>query len=265
MKSMTPAVLGLLLAAGSAAAVTSPEKFFGFQLGADRKMARWDKIVNYFAVLEKEGGGNIKVIDMGPSTMGHPFLLVIISSANNLARIERLRELNAAISDPRGRSEAEIRKLIAEGKTVMCQTMSLHATEIGGSQMAPELAYDLLSRNDDTRRILDNVIFLMVPSFNPDGQIMVADWYAKTLGTEYEGANLPWLYHKYVGHDNNRDAFQTNMVESQYLANLRFCSANGFPKPTSTTITWAAMALASRSRLTPSRFVRTGTRAYGAR
>lgn len=217
------AIASLALLACSAGAQTPPEKFFGFQLGADRKMARWDKIVEYFGVLEKEGGGKMKVVNMGPTTMGHPFLLAIISSPANLARLDRLREINATISDPRGRTEAEVRKLIGEGKAVMCQTMSLHATEIGGSQMAPELAYDLLSRNDeDTRRILDNVVFLMVPSFNPDGQIMVTDYYRKTLDTEYEGSNLPWLYHKYVGHDNNRDAFQTNMVESQYMARILF-------------------------------------------
>lgn len=225
MSYRTPVAAGIsvVLLSLSAAAQTPPDKFFGFQLGADRKMARWDKIVEYFGVLEKEGGGKMKVINMGPSTMGHPFLLVIISSPSNLARLERLREVNAAISDPRSRTEAEIRKLISEGKAVISQTMSLHATEIGGSQIAPELAYDLMARNDeDTRRILDNVVFLMTPSFNPDGQIMVTDYYRKMLGTEYEGTNLPWLYHKYVGHDNNRDAFQTNMVESQYMAKILF-------------------------------------------
>src|SRR5208337_4246749 len=95
--------------------------------------------------------------------------------------------------------------------------------ELGGTQMAPELAYDLLARTDEpTQRILDNVVFLMVPCFNPDGQIMVTDWYRKNLGREYEGAELPWLYHKYAGHDNNRDAFQTNLVESQYMAQIMF-------------------------------------------
>ena len=216
----------LLLAAGALAAqgqTTPPEKFFGFQLGSDRKMARWDKIVEYFDLLEKEGRGRLKVLNMGPTTMGNPFLLVILSSPNNLARLERLREVNARISDPRGLPEQEVRKLIGEGKAILCQSMSLHATEIGGSQMAPELAYDLLSRGDEeAQRILDNVIFLMLPSFNPDGQIMVTDWYRKMLGTEHEGAGLPWLYHKYVGHDNNRDAFQTNMIESQYMARILF-------------------------------------------
>ncbi|MEN6606140.1 MAG: M14 family zinc carboxypeptidase, partial [Bryobacteraceae bacterium] len=192
--------------------ITSPESFFGFQLGSDRKMARWDKIVEYFGVLEKESAGRMKVINMGPTTMGNPFLVAVISSAKNLSRLDRLREVNARISDPRGIAEPEIHKLVEEGRAVNCQSMSRHATEIGGTQMAPELAYDLLKRDDpETQRILDNVIFFLVPSFNPDGNIMVADWYNKTLGTEYEGSSLPWLFHKYVGHDNNRDAFQANM------------------------------------------------------
>ncbi len=203
--------------------ITPPEKFFGFRLGSDRRMARWDKMVEYYQLLEKESGGRLKTINMGPTTMGNPFLLVIISSAENMAKLDRLRQINAQITDPRGLTEDAVKKLAAEGKAIVCQSMSLHASEIGGSQMAPELAYDLLTRSDDeAHRILANVVFLMVPSFNPDGEIMVTDWYNKTLGTEYEGSNLPWLYHKYVGHDNNRDAFQTNMVESKYMARILF-------------------------------------------
>jgi len=234
-RGRTWAVVALLaLAAGSArplggpilaqsqAPVTSPEKFFGFQMGADRKIARWDRIVDYYRLLAKESP-RIQVTDMGPSTEGHPFLLVTISSPANLAKLDRLREVNRKISDPRGLAEAEVRKLAAEGKAVICQSMSLHATEIGGTQMAPELAYDLLTRQDEeARRILDNVVFLMVPSFNPDGAIIVSEWYQKTLGTDYEGSGPPVLYQKYSGHDNNRDAFQGNLVESRYLAKVMF-------------------------------------------
>ena len=202
--------------------VTSPNDFFGFELGSDRKIARWDKIVDYFKLLESESR-KINVINMGPSTEGNPFLLVIISAPDNLANLDRLQEVNAKISDPRGIAEAEIKKLVKEGKAVMCQSMSLHATEIGGTQMAPELTYDLLTRDDEeTQRILNNVVFFMIPCFNPDGEIMVTDWYRKTLGTEYEGTGLPWLYHKYVGHDNNRDGDFLNMIESVYAAKILF-------------------------------------------
>ncbi len=202
--------------------ITPPKDFFGFQMGADRKIACWDKIVDYFMLLEKESQ-KIKVINMGPSTMGNPFLLVIISSPDNLANLDRLQDINAALSDPGETSEQQIKNLVKEGKAVISQSMSLHATEIGGTQMAPELAYDLLSRNDEeTQMILDNVLYFMFPSFNPDGQIMVTEWYREYVGTEYEGASLPWLYHKYAGHDNNRDGDYLNLVESKYAAKILY-------------------------------------------
>jgi hypothetical protein len=217
------AVALVLLGAADAQEATPPEKFFGFRLGADRKMARWDKIVEYYGMLEKQSGGRMKVVNMGPTSEKNPFLEVFITSAANMAKLDHYRDVNARLSDPRGLTEAQARALADEGKAIVVQSMSMHATEIGGTQMAPELAYDLLSRKDDeTRRILDNVIFIEVPCFNPDGQIMVTDWYNKQLGTPYEGTNPPWLYQKYAGHDNNRDAFMTNIPDSQYMARILF-------------------------------------------
>jgi hypothetical protein len=216
------AIAGAVAVVSGQAQVTPPEKFFGHQLGADRTLARWDRIVEYYKLLEKESG-RLKVVDMGPSTMGNPFLLVIVSSPANLAKLEQLRQINAKLSDPRGIAETEIPKLTAEGKAVVVQSFGLHASEVAAAQTAPEVIYELASKRDaDTERVLDNVISIMIPCFNPDGQIMVADFYKKYVGTEYEGANLPWLYHKYVGHDNNRDAFQTSMIESQYAAKVLF-------------------------------------------
>jgi len=202
--------------------ITSPEEHFGFQMGADRTIARWDRMVEYYRLLEQTSD-RIRVVEMGPTTLGNPFLALFISAPANLARLEELRQINARLSDPRGITESEIRALIAEGRVVINQSMSLHATEIGGSLMAVELAYDLVSRNDaEAQRILDNVIFVMIPSFNPDGQIMVTDWYRTYVGTEYEGVGYPSLYHHYTGHDNNRDAFMANTLESQYQAKLMF-------------------------------------------
>jgi hypothetical protein len=213
----------LMVRAAVGQEITPPEKFFGFQLGADKKMARWDKIVEYYGVLEKQSGGRMKVINMGPTSQGNPFLMVIITAPANFSKLERLREVNLRLSDPRGLTEPQAHGLVDEGRAVVVQSMSMHATEIGGTQMAPELAYDLLARKDEeTRRILDNVIFIEVPCFNPDGEIMVTDWYNKQLGTEYEGTNPPWLYQKYAGHDNNRDAFMTNIPDSKYMARILF-------------------------------------------
>ena len=216
-------LLALLPTLLAAQAITSPDQFFGYRLGSDKHMARWDKIVEYYGVLEKQSGGRMKVINMGPTSEGNPFLAVIITAAANMQKLEHYRDINLKLSDPRGLTEQQARAFVDEGKAVIVQSMSMHATEIGGTQMAPELAYDLLNRKDEeTRRILDNVIFIEVPCFNPDGEIMVTDWYNKQLGTPYEGSNPPWLYQKYAGHDNNRDAFQTNIPDSKYMAKLLF-------------------------------------------
>ncbi|MFC1555036.1 M14 family zinc carboxypeptidase, partial [candidate division KSB1 bacterium] len=202
--------------------ITTPEEHFGFKLGTDKKLARWDDIVKYFNRVETESN-RLKVINMGPSTQGNPFLVLIISSPENLANLDKYQEINKKISDPRGIDTYTIEEYIIEGKAVICQSMSLHASEVGGTQMTPELTYDLLSGNDaETQRILDNVIFFMIPSFNPDGQIMVTDWYRETVGTEYEGSSLPWLYNTYSGHDNNRDGDYLNLTESKYAAKIMY-------------------------------------------
>jgi hypothetical protein len=210
------------LAVAQTPRVTSPEAFFGYRIGADRKLARWDKLVEYYRLLDRESD-RLQVVEMGPSTMGNPFLVLFISSPANLARLEELRAMNATLSDPRGVSDVEIERAIADGKAVIVQSFGLHSSEVAASQTAAELTYDLLVRTDDeTARILDHAIAIMIPCFNPDGEILVTDWYDKYVGTEYEGVGLNVLYHKYIGHDTNRDAFMTNMVESQYAARIMF-------------------------------------------
>src|ERR1700722_10343291 len=103
--------------------VTPPDKFFGFQLGADRKMARWDKIVEYYNLIEKQSGGKMKVINMGPTMNGNPFLMVIITSAKNMANIDTIKKNNLTIVNPHSTPEAEIKKLVATGKVIQVQSM----------------------------------------------------------------------------------------------------------------------------------------------
>ncbi|MEM2136746.1 MAG: M14 family zinc carboxypeptidase, partial [Candidatus Methanomethylicia archaeon] len=169
--------------------VLSPKEFFGFEIGEDRKLARWDKIVEYFYHLA-ENSSRIKVVELGKSTEEHPFILAYISSPENLENLEKYRWISHRLADPRSLYEDEIKRLVKEGKVVFVITNSLHATEVGGTQMSIELAYKLVTDDDETiKTILDNVILLLFPSINPDGQIMVVDWYYKYLGTEYEGTS----------------------------------------------------------------------------
>lgn len=202
--------------------IPSPEEFYGFKMGSDRKLARWDKIVEYFQILDSLSN-KIKVYRLGDSTMGNPFLMAVISSEKNLKNMDRIKEINSKLADPRFLDEEEVDNLINEGKSVVAFTMGLHASEVAACQMSNELAYELITdESPDIQKIIEETVLLLFPSFNPDGQIMVIDYYNEYLGTEYEGGRLPWLYHKYVGHDNARDGFQLTQVEGRMFVQKAF-------------------------------------------
>ncbi len=216
------AVLGFVLSAlilekgGSAApAITTPRDFFGFELGADRKLADWKQLTEYFQLLGRQSD-RVRVQELGKTTEGRPFLLVTISAPQNLTRLEEYRQIQLRLSDPRITADAEAQKLIARGKTVLAITCNIHSTEIASSQTAAEFAWRLAtSDSPQVRDILANTIILLVPSLNPDGQQLVVDWYKKYLGTPYEGSAPVTLYHKYVGHDNNRDWYTFTQAETR--------------------------------------------------
>jgi hypothetical protein len=195
--------------------IPKPEEVLGFKVGTDRKIADMHQIVDYFRRLDR-ASNRIVVREVGKSTLGNPFIVAIITSAENHKNLEKYRSYQQLLADPRKISDREAERAIADGKAVVMINCSIHATEIGASQMSIELAYDLATKNDEkTREILDNVILLLVPMHNPDGLQMVVDWYKKNLGTKYEGSRMPWLYHKYVGHDNNRDWYMFTQIESR--------------------------------------------------
>ncbi len=200
--------------------IPAPEQFYGFQMGADGKLAHWSKIVEYFNLLSSRSD-RVIVQNLGESTLGNPFLLAIFSSPDNLKNLEKYRQINKKIADPRGLSEQEIDDLVKKGKYVCAISHSLHASEVGATQGVSELAHELVTSNDLTiKMMLENTIFLMIPCFNPDGQIMVTEWFHKYKDTEYNNSRLPYLYHVYTGHDNNRDGFQLTQKETQLFAKV---------------------------------------------
>ena len=214
--------IGTLSTNAQNAVLPSPESYFGFKMGEDRKLAHWDKLVKYYNLLG-EKSPKMKVVNMGKTTLGNPFLALYISSADNLTNLDKLQAYNAILSDPRGIAQDVIADAIVNGKAVIVQSFGLHSSEVAASQTAAEFTYDMLTRNDDEmNRILDNTISIIIPCFNPDGEIMITEWYNKNVGTEFEGAGLPWLYHHYIGHDNNRDAYMQNTIESAYGAQIIF-------------------------------------------
>ncbi len=199
------------------AQIPSPESQLGFQVGADRKLADWKEIINYFTLLDK-ASDRVQVADLGKSTEGRPLVLAVITSPKNFARLDDILNIQRRLADPRQVHPDSLAGYLRRGRSVVMINCSIHSTEIAASQMAMELAYKLASGTDTaTQEILHNVILLLSPSSNPDGIQLVADWYKKYLGTPYEGTNPPWLYHPYAGHDDNRDWFMLNLAETKLI------------------------------------------------
>jgi len=216
-------VLAYLLVPSSEARaqrIPTPEEHFGFSIGADRKLADWDDLTSYFDRLAR-ASARIAIDTLGASTMGRPLVMLTVTSPENHARLDRLREVQGRLADPRTvSSENELDALLEEGRTIVLITHGIHATEVGGTQMAAQLLWRLASSEDPRiQEILENVVLLDIPSLNPDGTQWIARWYAENVGTPFEAAPLPWLYHFYVGHDNNRDWYAFTQVETRHVVN----------------------------------------------
>jgi len=221
MKRSLLAILALFLTTHLLAEVPTPEKFFGFRIGTDKKLARWDKIVEYFELVAKESN-RVRVRRLGPTTNGNPFIVAEIAAPETLQNLDRYKQLERKLYFQGGApTDAQRDEIFKQGKAVVVITNAIHATEIGATQMVIEAVYKLATDDSpEIHKILDNVIFLLVPCLNPDGEIIVTDWYNKTLGTPYEASPLPYLYHPFVGHDNNRDMYLFSQKESRMTAEL---------------------------------------------
>ncbi|MEK6335942.1 MAG: M14 metallopeptidase family protein [Acidobacteriota bacterium] len=205
--------------------VPAPEEVLGFRPGDDRKLASWSQIVQYFQRLDA-ASDRVRFQEIGKTTMGAPFVYATISSPENLKRLDEYRRIQDQLADPRvlgspanpALADGKARALITRGRTVVAITCGIHSTEVGSTLSSTLIAYRLASSNEpEIQEILRNTIILLVPSTNPDGVDIVKNWYDKTLGTPYEGADPPELYHKYVGHDNNRDWYAFTQVETQLV------------------------------------------------
>jgi hypothetical protein len=200
--------------------IPTPAEVLGFTPGDDRKLASWDQVVEYFKRLD-QASDRIQFAELGKSTTGKPFVMATISSPENLSRLEEFKKIQDQLADPRKLGPASGREekaaaLMSKGKTIVLITCGIHSTEVGSYLSSMLIAHRLASANDaETENILNNTIILLVPSLNPDGVDIVKNWYDKTLGTPFEGTEPPELYHKYTGHDDNRDWYAFTQVETQ--------------------------------------------------
>jgi hypothetical protein len=220
MPSRAVLVAALLVAASASlsaqARIPTPESVVGFAPGAEHTLATYDQTIEYFKKLDA-ASDKMQLVEAGTSTQGRTYYFALISTAANLKKVDRYREIARRLSRPEGLTAAQAQALAREGKPLVHIDGGLHSTEVAGPQHTLLLAYDLLSKSNDPQiaRILDNVVLMLWPTINPDGHQMVADWYMKNLGTPNE--SLPRLYQEYVGHDNYRDAYMLNMIESRVM------------------------------------------------
>ncbi len=222
------AILAVFLTVTVGAAQQSPEQYFGHTVGSDRKLVRHDKIIDYLKHLA-EKSERVHYEQVGTSTLGEPLGLVVISTRENMAQVVRYREITKRLTDPRTLNEIEAGQLAEQGKPFVLFLCNQHSTEIASSNMAAELAWGLATGQDpEMERALEEVFVMIVPSANPDGQRMIVDYYNEYVGTPYEGGPLPWLYHHYAGHDNNRDWFVLNLAETDALVETMYW--NWFPQ-----------------------------------
>lgn len=208
--------------------IPSPESVIGFKVGADYKLADWATIRKYFDLLDK-ASPRVTVRTIGVTPMGREMIVAEITSEKNMRDMARLRGYLSKLHDPRKiGGQPEEREILANAKPAVLINCSIHASEVAASQMSMDLAYELASSNDkQTIEILDNTIVEIIVGANPDGLDLVRDWYYKTKDSAFEEAPMPWVYNKYVGHDNNRDWWLVSQRETQIVSDYLYKS--GFP------------------------------------
>ena len=200
----------------SAAPIPTPESHFGHKIGVDRVLLDWDHVVSYFYELQKADPGSIRVNELGKTAEGRPFIEAIFSSPETIRQLDKYRDIQRRLADPRITSPVQAEPLFGQGKNIILMTCSIHATEVASTHSAVEFAYKMLTdQSPRFQTIRQNTILILVPSLNPDGVDIVTRWYRKTLNTPYEGSQPPELWHHYVGHDNNRDWYIFSQPETR--------------------------------------------------
>ncbi len=199
---------------------TSPDDFFGFRPGTDRQLFDYEQLIEYLKKLDAESP-MVKLEEIGKSPMGKPMYLLFLSDPANIANLENLKKINHQLALNPDLSEAERSRLSKEGRVFVVATLSMHSTEVGPSQSVPLIAYNLVTAKDPSvSEKLKDVVYMMVPNHNPDGMDFVVNNYKKYRGTGYEGASLPRVYHKYVGHDNNRDFVILSQEDTRAISRI---------------------------------------------
>ncbi|MEV0715122.1 M14 family zinc carboxypeptidase [Asanoa sp. NPDC050611] len=200
--------------ATAAPRITTPEQFFGFKLGAEGRLAKWADMVRYYKLVADKSE-KVLYQELGKTATDKPFPMLTVSSPANLANLDRIKQINRRLADPRGLTEAQARRLADEGKPIYLLEAAIHSTEVGTAQVIPNILHRLADeKSTSVDEILDNIVLFIIPAQSPDGTEWVGDYFNETAGTSY-ARTYPDLYQKYIGHDDNRDWFMFTQPETK--------------------------------------------------
>lgn len=200
----------------------SPTEFMGRAPGTDFELAGWDTIGGWFDQFG-ESTPTAMTLNVGTSTEGRPVRICVISSKENLANLDRIKEISKAMADPRELSPAMAESLVTEAVPVVFVSCNMHSTEIAAAEWSMTLAWDLGTSDAEVwKQVRDEVVTVIIPTVNPDGLDRVVNWYRRIVGTPYEDAYLPELYQLYAGHDNNRDWFALSLEETKIVTRMLY-------------------------------------------
>src|SRR5215469_7402204 len=230
--------------------VPPPDAFLHHIIGAPDVLDYTKDINAYFRLLASKSP-RVKVWSIGSSEEGREMLVVAVSEESNLGNLERYKTITAKLADPRGLSEDEAQKLIAEGKPMYWADGSIHSPETGAPEMLVELAYRLAV--EDTpfiRKIRQDSIVLITPIVETDGHDRVVDTYMQHKKHPNEPPYpLTWWGH-YVAHDNNRDSMGMSLALSRNILK--------------TFLEWHPTVLHDLHESVPYLYIMTGTGPYNA-
>lgn len=198
--------------------ITSPKEQFGFNVGDDYCLISYSQMVDYWKKLEKESP-LFHLEEMGKTAEGRVQLMAIITSPKNFEKLETYKDISRKLALAEVISDEQAKEYSKIGKAVIWIDGGLHSTEVVGANQLIEMAYQMVSSNDDeTIRFLEDIILLLVPA-NPDGMDLVANWYMREPDQKKRTfSNIPRLYQKYIGHDNNRDFYMINQIETENMS-----------------------------------------------
>ncbi len=206
--------------AGADDPIPTPESVLGFVPGSDRQLMDYGQLTGYLQQLS-DASSRIEMREVGKTPLGRTMYVLFVSSPENIGRLDELRDINKRLAlDPEIPDDERV-GLVDQARVFVMEALSMHSGEVAPSQSLALFAYQMATTEDpEVLAEMANVVQMFVPCHNPDGMDLVVEHYRKYLGTKYEGSSLPQVYHKYVGHDNNRDFVALTQEDTRVIARL---------------------------------------------